>query len=230
VISPVRPRPAASPTRPIRLCLTDDETLFRETLATTVTSQPDMTVVAQARDGAESVRQVLAHRPDMVLMDISLPRMDGLEATLRIKQELPTVKVIAMTAWPRDETFRRALRVGVDSFILKDARLEELVGTIRLTYAGSRLFNGRLLATYLNSRKRTTSQDELTTREQEVLAALAAGLSNAAIATRLRISQKTVRNHISNVYAKLSVKSRTQAVLYAIRHGMVSTPEARPAG
>jgi NarL family two-component system response regulator LiaR len=219
----------AAADRAIRVCLIDDQTLFRESLASAISHQVDMSVVGQARSAEEGLQEVARMQPDAVLMDIGLPGIDGLEATRRIKAAAPSVKVIVITAYPNEERFRQALAVGVDSFLLKDASVDELTSTIRLTIGGSRLFDGSLLENFLSRRRRADLPGGLTTRELGVLIAMAAGHSNPTIAKRLRISEKTVRNHVSSIYAKLSVKGRTQAVLYAMRHGIVDGLTARQA-
>ncbi len=206
----------------IRVCVVDDQTLFREALAGIVATQPGLEVVGQAEDGEEAVRQGLSLRPDVILMDIELPGMDGLEATRRIKEACPGIRVIAVTAYPSDETFQRSMGAGVDSFVLKDAKLAELVATIRLTCRGSRLFNGTLLDTFLQNRRSSVLPWGLTQRELEVLQHLGSGSTNRVIASELQISEKTVRNHVSNIYTKLSVSGRAQAVLFGLQNGIVA--------
>ncbi len=220
--------PQALASSPIRICIVDDQTLFRETLAEMLSRQPGMIVAGQAADGEEAVRQAIRLRPDLIIMDIGLPKMDGLQATRKIREVLPAVRVVAITAYASDEFFRRALEAKVDSFILKDARLEDVLATIRLTHRGSRLFAGTLMQSFV-ARGRARHRQRLTERELEVLRALAGGASNRAIAAKLRISDKTVRNHISNIYAKLSVTGRAQAVLYAAREGIVVGHQPPPA-
>ncbi len=207
--------------RPIRICLVEDQTLFRETLGRMLESQDGMMVVGEATDGEQGVGQALSLKPDLVIMDVALPKIDGLEATRQIKAALPGTRVVGITAYPSDTIFRRALGAGVDSFVLKDAKLEELVATIRLTHSGSRLFNGSLLRGFMDGRRQAGEPYGLTVRELEVLQALVAGQPNNTIAIKLRVSEKTVRNHVSNIYAKLQVKSRTEAALFALHNGIV---------
>ncbi len=216
---------AGPPGSVIRVSVVDDQALFRDVLVKMLATVPGMVVVGEAKDGEEGVRQALRLRPDLVLMDIGLPALDGLEATRRIKQAAPAIRVMALTAYPSEDAFRRALGAGVDSFVLKDANLDELVATIRLTCGGNRLFNGQLLSGFLASPREPKLPHGLTRRELEVLQALAAGHSNRAIASRLRIRDKTVRNHLSNIYTKLAVKGRAQAVLFALRSGLVGSPD-----
>jgi DNA-binding NarL/FixJ family response regulator len=206
----------------IRVCVFDDQTLFRESLAKMLESQPGLMVVGEAADGDEAIRRALSLKPDVILMDIGLPKVDGLQATRQIKDLLPGVRVIGITAYPNDEVFRRALSAGFDSFLLKDASLDELVATIRLTHGGSRLFNGTLLRTFM--RVGLESPLGLTDRERQVLQAMATGLDNRAIAARLHLSEKTVRNHVSTIYSKLAVTDRAHAVLAAIREGIAVEP------
>jgi DNA-binding NarL/FixJ family response regulator len=211
-----------APSRPIRIYIVDDQTLFRQTLSLVVAQQPGLVVIGEASNGEEAIRRALIDRPDLILMDVGLPKVDGLEATRRIKAEAPSVRVIAITAYPSFDMLRRAMAAGVDSFVLKDAKVDELSATIRLTIAGRRVFNGGLLERFLDSVRQPSEPHNLTARELEVLQSLAAGHSNAIIASRLRVREKTVRNHISNIYAKLGVSGRTQAVLYALRTGIVA--------
>ena len=211
-----------APPRPIRICIVDDQTLFRQTLSMVVAEQPGLAVVAEASNGEEAIRRALKEKPDLILMDIGLPKIDGLEATRRIKEDLPSVRVIAITAYPSFDMLRRAMAAGIDSFVLKDAKVDELAATIRLTMAGRRVFNGGLLERFLNGVRQPSEPHNLTARELEVLQSLAAGHPNPIIASRLHVSEKTVRNHISNIYVKLGVSGRTQAVLYALRTGIVA--------
>lgn len=207
---------------PIRLCVFDDQTLFRESLSKMLESQAGLIVVGEASDGEAAIQQAMVLKPDVILMDIGLPLLDGLQATRQIKDLLPGVRVIGITAYPNDEIFRRALTAGFDSFILKDARLDELVATIRLTHRGSRLFNGSLLRNFMQVG--SESPLGLTDRERQVLQAMATGKDNQAIAAELHISEKTVRNHVSTIYSKLAVTGRAQAVLTAIRQGIAVEP------
>ena len=210
---------------PVRICIFDDQTMFRESLAKILESQAGLIVIGEASDGEEAIRQAIALKPDVILMDIGLPKVDGLEATRQVKDLLPGVRVIGITAYPNDEVFRRALSAGFDSFILKDATLEELVATIRLTQRGSRLFNGSLLRNFMAVG--AESPLGLTDRERQVLQAMASGMDNRAIALKLHISEKTVRNHVSTIYSKLAVTGRAQAVLAAIREGVAIDPSLR---
>jgi DNA-binding NarL/FixJ family response regulator len=217
----------SGPLPPVRICIFDDQTMFRESLAKILESQAGLIVVGEASDGEEAIRQAMALKPDVILMDIGLPKVDGLEATRQLKDLLPGVRVIGITAYPNDEVFRRALTAGFDSFILKDATLDELVATIRLTQRGSRLFNGALLRNFMSSG--SESPLGLTDRERQVLQAMASGLDNRAIGQKLHISEKTVRNHVSIIYSKLAVTGRAQAVLAAIREGVALDPALRKA-
>jgi len=214
----------------IRICVVDDQRLFRETLARMLAGQPGMVVVGEAHSGEEGIRLALTTRSNLVLMDIGMPGMDGLEATRGIKAADPSIQVIAVTAYPSEGVFYRALEAGVDSFVLKDASLEDLVSAIRLTHGGHRLFDGSLVRGFIDGRRGAAQLPYgLTPREMDVLQLLAAGHSNRGIAAKLSISEKTVRNHISNIYAKLAVNGRAQAVLFAVRNRMVRA-EGGPSG
>jgi DNA-binding NarL/FixJ family response regulator len=212
----------------IRVCINDDQTLFREAVSRMLAAQPAFEVVGEGRDGEEAVRQAVKLRPDVILMDIGMPVVDGLEATRQLKAALPGVRVVALTVHASEEVFRRAMAAGVDSFVLKDAKLEDLIATIRLTYAGNRLFNGTLLKSFVERRREATPSDRLTPREMQVLRLVAGGLTNRVLASTLHMSEKTARNHISNIYTKLGVAGRAQAVLWALRNGLVG--EANLAG
>jgi DNA-binding NarL/FixJ family response regulator len=214
----------------IRICINDDQTLFRETLARMLGAQPGVEVAGEAGDGEEAVRQAIRLKPDLVLMDIGMPKMDGLEATRRLKLASPGVRVVALTMHTTEDIFRRALAAGVDSFILKDARIDDLMATIRLTQAGTHTFNGNLLRSFVERRREVHDAHRLTARELQVLQLVAEGYSNRNLAAKLAMSEKTVRNHVSNIYAKLGVKRRSQAVLYAIRNGLAAAGQGASVG
>jgi DNA-binding NarL/FixJ family response regulator len=202
----------------IRIYIVEDQVLFRETLAEFLDSCPGMSVVGRAGEGEEGLREILRLRPDLVLVDIGLPTIDGLDVCRRIKATQPGTRVVVVTAYTGADIFRRAVQVGVDGFMLKDVSLEHLVDTIRVAHLGSPTSNGRVLS-HLGHRG-AHPRDNLTRREKQVLRAIALGRDNRAIATELNIREKTVRNHVANIYDKLSLQGRAQAVLYALQNGM----------
>ncbi len=216
----------------IRLMLADDQALFREGLEVLLSVKKDIEIVAQAADGAEAVRQALATRPDVILMDVRMPVMDGVAATREIKAALPQTHILVLTTFAEDEIIFDALRAGAIGYLLKDTGSEDLVGAIRTAARGeSQLAPAvatRLVSEFARMGRGTPQTandrmpDPLTERELEILQILCQGLSNQAIADRLFISEGTVKNHITHIYAKLDVSDRTQAVLRAREWGLVS--------
>ncbi len=218
-----------------RVLLADDQTLLRAGFAMVIDSQPDMDVVAQAGDGEEAVAAVQEQAPDVVLMDIRMPRMDGLEATRRIVGDpaLSRAKIIVLTTFDTDEYAVEALRAGASGFLLKDVQPEVLLDAIRTVTTGGAVVapttTRRLLdATLLSgtaSKTPTTRQQEylgrLTNREREILREVATGDSNTEIAQRLHLSEATVKTHVGQVLAKLEVRDRVQAVVFAYETGEV---------
>jgi DNA-binding NarL/FixJ family response regulator len=217
----------------IRVLLADDQALVRDGFRALIDHEPDMGVVAEASDGAEAVSAVRTHRPDVVLMDIRMPRVDGLSATRQVLTAPEPPRVLVLTTFDRNEWVYEALRAGASGFLLKDVRADQLTGAIRTVAAGDALLaptiTRRLIEHFVSERPPTPlalTADSLTQREADVLKLLAAGLSNAEIADRLFIGQSTVKTHVNRVLAKLDLRDRTQAVVYAYESGLV-TP--RPA-
>ncbi len=195
----------------IRVLVVDDHPLFRAGITSLLETVPDMEVVGEATDGDEAIRRTLEVHPDVVLMDLNLPRTPGLEATRRILAGAPGCSVLVLTMQGDEASVVAALRVGASGYVLKDAGQEQVLAAIRTVAAGGSVVGSgvagrRLLAS-------TPNRVPLTPRESEVLALLARGASNAEIAHELGLSVKTVQNHVSNVLAKLQARDRTQAVL-----------------
>lgn len=214
----------------IRVLLVDDQPLLRHSLAMIIDNEPDLTVVAQADDGTAAVAAARAVRPDVVLMDIRMARLDGLEATRRICADpaLSTVRVVVLSMFELDEYVYDALHAGASGFLLKDARPEELLEAIRRTNRGESLFAPsiltRLVAHYVAAPRPirpTPALRCLTSREAEVLTLIGSGLSNDEIATALVISVKTVKTHITHLMAKLAARDRAQLVIAAFDAGLV---------
>jgi DNA-binding NarL/FixJ family response regulator len=211
-----------------RVFLVDDEELVRTGLRMILDAEPDLTVVGDAADGVEALSRLRELHPDVVLMDIRMPRMDGLEATRRMVTQ-SGVKVVVLTTFDLDEHVYAALAAGASGFLLKDAPASQLVQAIRVAAAGDALLapsvTRRLIARFAEnhaSAARPQLPDDLTPRETEVLTLLAEGLSNTEIAERLVVGDATVKTHVARVLAKLGVRDRVQAVVLAYRSGLVS--------
>jgi DNA-binding NarL/FixJ family response regulator len=211
----------------IRVLLVDDEELVRTGLRMILEAEPDLTVVGDAADGIEALARLRELAPDVVLMDIRMPRMDGLEATRRMVTH-SDAKVVVLTTFDLDEHVYAALAAGASGFLLKDAPATQLVHAIRVAAAGDALLapsvTRRLIARFAESRTSARPQlpTDLTPRETEVLTLLAEGLSNTEIAERLVVGDATVKTHVARVLAKLGVRDRVQAVVLAYRSGLVS--------
>lgn len=212
----------------IRVLLVDDEELVRTGLRMILDAEPDITVAGDAADGAAALARLEELRPDVVLMDIRMPRMDGLEATRRICAEDSGAKVVVLTTFDLDEHVYAALAAGASGFLLKDAPASQLVHAIRVVAGGDALLapsvTRRLIARFTDqpSRTRPKLPTDLTPRETEVLALLAEGLSNMEIAERLVVGDATIKTHVGRVLMKLGVRDRVQAVVIAYRSGLVS--------
>ncbi len=214
---------------PIRVVLVDDQALFRAGIRMVIDSQPDLTVVGEAGDGAEGVRVVRATRPDVVLMDIRMPVMDGLAATAELLAD-PTLasdppRIVMLTTFDLDEAAARAIRQGASGFLLKDADPEFLLAAIRTVQSGSAVIAAaatRELFAQFSEPARTVPPAfaELTDREREIFALAARGLSNAEIAQREFLSEATVKTHISRILSKLTLRDRVQLVVFAFEHGL----------
>jgi DNA-binding NarL/FixJ family response regulator len=209
----------------VRVVIADDQTLFRVGLARLLGEDPRVEVVGQAGDGLEAVRLARSLQPDVVLMDLKMPELDGIEATRRIVAEQPSVRVLLLTGFEADNHVLQALRAGASGYILKDSRPDSIVSSLLAVQAGERVMASVVANRVLEMLSGATTPKEfydgLTAREIEILRLLAAGKANKQIAFQLKISEKTVRNHVSNMYEKLGIYDRSQAVLYAVRKGLV---------
>lgn len=217
----------------IRVLLADDHQLFREGLATILDSQPDFEVVGEAGDGLEVLIKARELRPDLILMDVGMPGCDGLEATLRIKIELPAVTVVMLTVRDEDEKLFTAIKNGAQGYLLKSIRSRDLLHMLRGAVRGEAAINpimgGRMLEEFRKLSKQPQSDlDEeavaLTQREQEVLGLVAVGHTDKEIAHELMLSVYTVKSHMRNVLSKLHQSHRHEAVLFAVRNGLIDPP------
>ena len=207
-----------NPVTPIRILIADDRPVVREGLAAMIKRRTDMTVVAEANHGQEAVALFHQHQPDVVLMDLRMPEMDGVEAILTIRAQTPEARVIVLTTYDTDEDIYRALRAGAKAYLLKDTPREELLDTIRAVSAGRTRVPSDVAAKLVER----VSSEALTAREVDVLRLIVAGHSNREIATLLYISEGTVKTHVNHILMKLGVSDRTQAVTTALRRGLVS--------
>jgi DNA-binding NarL/FixJ family response regulator len=232
----------------VKVLITDDQRVVREGLATIVEGFADTEVVGLAEDGAEAVELVRSQQPDVVLMDLRMPRLDGVEATRAIRAEHPAVAVVVLTTYADDESIMAALSAGAAGYLTKDASRDDIRRALDAAVAGQAVLDHRVQATLLRAAEHGTDHssdaavhdgagsaarspvatrngalpDGLTEREAEVLTLIAAGLSNGEIAARLFVAETTVKTHINRIFAKTQSRDRAQAALYAQRHGLAT--------
>lgn len=216
----------------ITILLADDHNVLRQGMAQMLDAQPDMRVVAQAGNGKEAVDMARVHQPDIALMDINMPEMDGVEAARRITAELSPTAVIILTMYRRDDYVFEAIKAGASGYLLKEVELDELLAAIRAVARGEAVIDpaiaSRVLAEFRRPRKtEKTSGPQLAERDVAILRLVAQGLSNQEIAESLSISEKTVRNRLSQVFQQLHLKNRTEAALFAMREGLVQPDESQ---
>lgn len=221
-------------TAPIRILLVDDQPLFRSAIATLIAEQPDMAVVGEAENGLEGVEKAHALNPDLVVMDVEMPVMNGVEAVRLIREQLPAIKVVMLTVSESDDHLLDAIRNGAHGYLLKDLRPEQLYDLLRSVMRNetplSPAIAGRLVAEFRSSQLvRTVSVKEpegraLSRREIEILQLVADGLGNKEIGARLSITEGTVKNHVHNALEKLHLENRTQAAAYVVRQGLGHRP------
>jgi DNA-binding NarL/FixJ family response regulator len=204
----------------IRLVIADDHPVVRDGLRAMLDTQPDIDVVGEASTGAEAVSMVRSLRPDLVLMDLQMPELDGASATERIRAEHEDVQVLILTTYDTDADISRAVEAGATGYLLKDARREDLFDAVRLAARGESVLSPGVASRVLG-RMRAPAEEALSAREIEVLGAVARGLTNREVARELHVSEATVKTHLLHVFAKLGVDDRTAAVTVALERGII---------
>ena len=227
------PSPADSPGEPIRVLIADDHALFRRGLEMVLQAEDDIDLVGQASDGAEAVTMAGESLPDVVLMDIRMPKTSGIEACRATKEVAPSAKIVMLTISDEEEDLFEAIRAGASGYLLKDIPLDEVAAAVRAVHGGQSLINpsmaGKLLTEFATLARRDETEErvqhvqapKLTEREMEVLRLVARGLNNRDIAKELFISENTVKNHVRNILEKLQIHSRMEAVMVAVRQKLI---------
>ena len=210
----------------ISVLLVDDHAMVRQGVRAFLITQPDISVVGEAGSGEEAVKLSAQHIPDVILMDLIMPDMDGVEATRRVKQVSPRSQIVVLTSYHEDEHIFPALKAGALSYILKEVSAEELASAVRKAAVGEAILHPRVAARVIRELRGTHAEKvnpftELSERELEVLKLIADGMSNAEMAAKLVLSEKTIKGHVSNILSKLHLVDRTQAAVYAWREGVV---------
>ncbi len=216
----------------IRVIVVDDHAIVRKGISALLATEPGIQVVGEASNGAEALDQASSLLPDVMLMDLVMPQMDGIEAIRQIKTRQPDIRILVLTSFAADDKVLPAIKAGALGYLLKDSSPEDLVSAIRQVYRGESWLHPTIARKVLQELTRPVehkpapdSSQSLTEREAEVLRLIAQGLSNREIADRLVLSEATVRTHVSNILNKLHLASRTQAALYALREGLASLKE-----
>jgi len=210
--------------RKIRVLIADDHEMVRIGVSAYLSAQPDIEIVGEAENGKLAVEKALKQRPDIILMDLVMDEMDGIEATKEIIAQWPEAKIIIVTSFLDDDKVYPALEAGATSYILKTSKAQEIAAAIRKTFQGQTILEPEVtnkMISKMRNQHENLPHEELTPREREVLLLMAEGKSNQEIADELYISLKTVKVHVSNILSKLNVEDRTQAVIYAFKHSLV---------
>ncbi len=207
---------------PIKVLVVDDHPVVRDGLKLMLTVSPGFVWVGQAVNGVEAVERCAGLQPDVILMDLIMPQMDGLAATEVIRKQYPAVQVVALTSFDDKDLIQRAFRAGAISYVLKNASMEIITTAIRDAYAGRPTITATAIQALVEGNGRDTREEELTAREQEVLTLMVEGLTNAAIAEKMSVGESTVRFHVSNVFRKLGTTNRTQTVRLALERGLIT--------
>jgi DNA-binding NarL/FixJ family response regulator len=211
----------------INVALADDHVLFRQALRHLLDAESDINVVGEASDGRAIQTLVDEHQPDVILMDINMPGIDGVTATRELKSQMPEIRIIILTMFSEDGHVIRAVRAGADAYLLKNSESSRVVDAIRAVNRGESIIEPQLASKLLSEFRRVSDIREedtvggLTTREMDLLRLVATGMSNKEIAQRLSLAESTVKNRLSLLFEKLDVKDRTQAAIYALSHGLI---------
>ncbi|MGG1513958.1 response regulator transcription factor [Paenibacillus oryzisoli] len=219
-----------NPSTTIQVMLVDDQTLIRQGFGYVIGVQPDMTLVGEAADGEEAVKLALSTKPDVILMDVQMPRMTGIQATQAILAQRPQTKIVILTTFNDEAYIYEGIRAGAVGYLLKDADTEDMLETVRAVYRGEAVFRTGLAAHVLTKLATSSAAaapapqaelvEPLTPREKDILQEMAYGLRNDQIAAKLFISEGTVKTHVHHILQKLGAEDRTQAVVYALRNGL----------
>ena len=211
---------------PIRILLVDDHRIVREGLASMLSTQPDLSVIGEAGTGSEAIAQVTLLRPDIVLLDLEMPDLDGASVLAHIRAEIPDVRVIILTAYGSDERILDAVRAGAKGYLLKGASLDELLHAVHVVAAGGSLLEPAMAERLLGSMERILRSgrmpEALTDRERDILTRVARGLSNKAIGDELHLAERTIKFHATIIFQKLGVSNRAEAVAKALRDHLIS--------
>jgi len=202
---------------PIRILLADDHPLLREGVAGLVADQPDMELVGEVSNGREAIEQFRKHRPDVTLLDLQMPEMNGIDAMLAIRGEFPEARIVVLTTYTGDAQVLRALKAGAQAYLLKSMLRRELLDTIRAVHKGQRRIPPEVAVQLAEH----AADDQLTSREVEVLRLIAAGKANKLVASDLSITEETVKGHVKNILSKLGANDRTHAVTIALKRGII---------
>lgn len=213
--------------KPIRVLISDDHAVVREGLRALIKSEPGMEFVGEAVDGFEAVQKAQTLQPDVILLDLVMPRKNGIEAIIDIKKENPEARILVLTSFAEDDKVFPAIKAGALGYLLKDSLPEELLQAIRDTYQGESSLHPAIARKLVHELSQPSNlppaEEPLTAREVEVLKLVAQGLANQKIAEKLVISERTVRTHVGNILDKLHLANRTQAALYAVREGLLNS-------
>jgi DNA-binding NarL/FixJ family response regulator len=210
------PKTGTSPTV-IRVLTVDDHALIREGVAALIANQKDMSLVGEASNGREAIQQFRSQRPDVTLMDLQMPEMNGIDSLIAIRSEFPEARIIVLTTYAGDALCKRAMKAGAQAYILKGNVRKDLLDTIRAVRAGKKILHAEVAAELATH----AADDSLSEREIEVLSLIAAGNSNKLVADQLAISEDTVKGHVKNILSKLGVNDRTHAVTAALKRGII---------
>jgi len=203
--------------KPIRIALVDDHPILRQGIAALISDQPDLQLVGQASNGLEAIEQFRLHRPDVMLMDLQMPGMNGIDAMSAIRGEFPDARFVVLTTYTGDVQIVRALKAGARAYLLKSLLHRELLDTIRSVHAGNKRIPPEIAAELADH----AADDQLTAREIEVLRLIAAGSANKIVADHLSITEETVKAHVKNILSKLDANDRTHAVTIALKRGII---------